>query len=254
MPQMYLYFSIRNYFANQLQRQQNIFFEIIICTKGYCGEQTDSSGGRRRRLSPCQRRPRCGAAFLPGWDARLQQSLEVLGVWSGITSIVAPTSLPTSFRRRGALECSSRTPSSVALRRLARRRPRRQLGRGWVARCPIHPQSSTSPSCRHCCGSRSGGLGFRNRSLSCPDCHCATGEGWPSCVQPGTTAMAAVLGRARLVLAIILRGQLQAGLVGKLPLRPFRHIEGHIEGRGHNEADVLPQPRRGKSLRECMKG
>ena len=81
-------------------------------------------------------------------------------------------------------------------------------------------------------------------------CHCATGEGWPSCVQPGTTAMAAVLGRARLVLAIILRGQLQAGLVGKLPLRPFRYVEGHIEGRGHDEADVLPQPQWGKSLKE----
>ena len=85
-------------------------------------------------------------------------------------------------------------------------------------------------------------------------CHCATGEGWPSRVHPGTTATAAVLGRTRLVLAIINRGRLQAGLVGKLPLRPFRHveshIESHIEGRGHDEADVLPQPLRGKSLKE----
>ena len=83
--------------------------------------------------------------------------------------------------------------------------------------------------------------GFPDPALVLPGlerhCHCATGEGRPSHVHPGTTATAAVLGRTRLVLAIILCGRLQAGLVGKLPLRPFRHVEGHIEGRGHDEAD-----------------
>ena len=61
-------------------------------------------------------------------------------------------------------------------------------------------------------------------------CRCATGEGGPSRLHPGTTTTAAVLGRTRLVLAII---SLQAGLVGELPLRLFRHVESHIEGRGH---------------------
>ncbi|CAL8234422.1 unnamed protein product, partial [Boreogadus saida] len=35
---------------------------------------------------------------------------------------------------------------------------------------------------------------------------------------------------------------------------PFRQVESHIEGRGHGEADVLPQPRRGQSLKEGMQG
>ncbi|CAL8301700.1 unnamed protein product [Boreogadus saida] len=51
--------------------------------------------------------------------------------------------------------------------------------------------------------------------------------------QPRST----IAGNNGLVLAIIL---LQAGLVGELP---FRHVESHIEGRGHGEADVLPKPR-----------
>ena len=45
-------------------------------------------------------------------------------------------------------------------------------------------------------------------------CRCVTGEGCPSRVHPGTTEAAAVLGRTRLVLASILCGRLQAGLVG----------------------------------------
>ncbi|CAL8395620.1 unnamed protein product [Boreogadus saida] len=52
-------------------------------------------------------------------------------------------------------------------------------------------------------------------------CRCATGEGCPSSVHPGTTATAAMLGRTRLVLAIILRGRLQAELDGEGYLSPF---------------------------------
>ena len=57
----------------------------------------------------------------------------------------------------------------------------------------------------------------------------------------GRQARSTIAGNNGLVLAIVL---LQAGLVGELPLRLFRHVESHIEGRGRGEADVLPQPRR----------
>ena len=35
-------------------------------------------------------------------------------------------------------------------------------------------------------------------------------------------------------------GRLQAGLVGKLPICPFRLVERHTKGRGPGESDVLP--------------
>ena len=35
-------------------------------------------------------------------------------------------------------------------------------------------------------------------------------------------------------------GRLQAGLVGELPLCPFRLVERHTKGRGPGELDVLP--------------
>ena len=45
-------------------------------------------------------------------------------------------------------------------------------------------------------------------------------------------------------------GRLQDRLIGQLPLRLFCHVGSHVEGRGHGEMDVLPQPRRGHSHQE----
>ncbi|CAL8381592.1 unnamed protein product [Boreogadus saida] len=124
---------------------------------------------------------------------------------------------------------------------LARHRlPRSLRGRGWVARCPIHPLSSTSPSCRHCCGSRTALLhsaweasavsvaekvAVRTRSFRCLD--------WSPTffVQRG-------------------RASPTASTDAQLHLSPFCLVQSCIEGLGPGEADMLPQTLRHQSLQE----
>ncbi|CAL8272653.1 unnamed protein product [Boreogadus saida] len=150
-------------------------------------------------------------AFLAGWDARLQQSAEALGVWSGITSIGGPT----RFRCRGPLERRSGTPSDATLRQ--------PLLKFTVS--PVVPPQRTGSLSR-----LGGGKGGRpGPALPLPglDPHvlCAGGEGCPSRVHGCTTATAA-----------------------ELHLSPFGLVQSRIEGLGHAAPDTpapVPAGRRG---------
>ncbi|CAL8400784.1 unnamed protein product [Gadus morhua 'NCC'] len=201
----------------------------------------ECSGGR---LGSYQRRPRCGVAFLPGWDARLQQSSELLGVWSGTTSIGAPT----RFHCRGALERRSGTPTSAVLRHLALSTATPAAGTRMGGTLPRphavldQPQLPTllrlevspvvQPQRMGSLSRLGGGNGGRpDPVLQLPglDPHvlCAEGEGVPSRVHGCSTATGA-----------------------QLHLSPFCLVQSCIEGLGLGEADVLSQTLRHQSPQE----
>ncbi|CAL8235031.1 unnamed protein product, partial [Boreogadus saida] len=172
--------------------------------------------------------------FLSGWDARLQLSAEDLEVSSGTTSFGAPT----RFCCRGPLERRSGTPSSAALRRLAFRRPRRRTADcGWVARCPVHPQSSTSPSCRHCCGSKSA-LSGRHSARE------ASAVLVAGRVAVRTRPFRSTFGRCP--------SRVHGCTAAELLLSLFRLVQSRIEGLGLGEADMLPQALRLQSPQESV--
>ena len=85
-------------------------------------------------------------------------------------------------------------------------------------------------------------------------CRCATGEGCPSRVHPGTTAMPVGLGRTRLALAILLCGRIPARLGGEGYLSPLCLVQSRPDGLGPGEEDMLPQTLRRKSPQKRVEG
>ncbi|CAL8324672.1 unnamed protein product [Boreogadus saida] len=166
--------------------------------------------------------------FPSGWDARLQLSVEVLGVWSGTASIRAPT----RFRCRGPLEHPIlRRPPTSGLPTATPADGTRMSG--TLPRPPTVLDQPQLPTLRTESLSRlGGGKGGRpDPALPLPglDPHvlCAGGEGCPSRVHGCTTATAA-----------------------ELHLSPFSLVQNCIEGLGLGEADMLPQTLRLQSPQE----